>query len=172
MTYDVAYTPPEPMFQDTLLAFQAFSRPQVSARIEPDPLGPVNKIVSLMVGERRIKSVLWHVPVGAAIEVAHEDGMRGYFSAFSGPGWRALNGLSVEPEVETYCPPGWYIKINNHVALYATEREVNPPSIYVPPRVLLWRRMRQVLDSQVRADLDAIAKRLGYHREDDCEGDW
>ena len=45
-------------------------------RVENDPLGPVNKIVRLMRGQRReIASVLWPVPDDATVRLVRDDGI-------------------------------------------------------------------------------------------------
>jgi hypothetical protein len=55
----IPYEPPDREFTDTMLAFRDFDLASTwSVSIEPDPLGPVNNIVTLMRGRRRIKSAL------------------------------------------------------------------------------------------------------------------
>jgi hypothetical protein len=164
--YEIPYSPPQPMFADTLLAFQAFTRPSVSVRIAPDPLGPVNKIVSLMVGGRRVKSVLHPVGAGTKMSIEHESGGYGIQDLFAlrSRFWDTRGAGEPEPDLPPRRAPGWYITIDDRVVLYATEAEVNPPSTWTPPLVPLRRRMHRVLTEQLRADADAIAKRLGYHR--------
>lgn len=165
----IPYEPPEPMYQDTMLAFKAFSAPQMAALIEPDPLGPVNKIVSLIAGVRRVKSVLCRVPAEARVEVSYESGGWTIDEVFALRQriWDS-RGTGEKPELPPSRVPGWYISIDDRVVLHATEAEVNPPSTWTPPRIPLWQRMRRALTEQLRTDADALAKRLGYHREDDC----
>lgn len=138
----------------------------MAAKVGPDPLGPVNKIVTLMRGNYRVKSVLCPVPAGATVTVGR--GGSSYHEMWSGPGWRALNG-----ELEERKPPHWYIEVDGRRVLEVPEHETRPP-IPPPPRVPWHRRARTALKAaltaQLRADLNAIAKRLGYHHEDDCGG--
>lgn len=167
----INYVPPEPMFADTLLAFKAFAAPQMSVHISPDPLGPVNKILTLMAGNRRIKSVLWPVGVGAKVQVGHNAGMGGYFSPYSGPGWRALNGYS-DPEPEPYRPPSWYVTVDGHRVIDVPDHEMRPP-ISPMSRIPLRTRIKQAATREARKLASRIAKPFGYHHEDDCNGsDW
>ena len=46
----------------------------LGVRVENDPLGPVNKIVRLMRGQRRLKSVLWPVSPGADVRLVRDAG--------------------------------------------------------------------------------------------------
>ena len=72
---EIPYEPPRREFADTLLAFRDFEMASAwGVRVEPDPLGPVNKIVSLRRGGRRVKSVLCPVPVGAKVQLVRDDG--------------------------------------------------------------------------------------------------
>jgi hypothetical protein len=176
MTQYIPHKPPETMYRDTLLSYKAFAGPRMGAVVEPDPHGPVNKIVTLMAGERRVKSVLTRVPPGATLRVVHDNG--GYsldelYALRSGPGWRSLMGLPISDEPRPVRRlPGWYVEMGDQVLLHATESEVNPPHTWTPPPVPFRKRMRRALTEQLRADADAIAKRFGYHREDECEVDW
>ena len=157
---------------DTFTAFQAFVEAGLSCSVRvaitPDPLGPVNRIVTLRNGERRVKATLRRVPAGAKVELIHEHGMR-----YSGLGWRTLNGLPEEPEPE-WRAPGWYVHLDGQVVLYATAAEVwpLPPVPPVPWRVRARRAARRVIRERVRPHADRIAERLGYHRDDDCGVDW
>ena len=83
---DYPYEPPERMFSDTMLAFRDFELASTwGVRVESDPLGPVNKIVRLMRGQRCLKSVLWPVPAGADVRLVR-----------SLPGWRVeVDGTTV-----------------------------------------------------------------------------
>lgn len=158
----VTYEPPEPMFHDTILAFQALTAPQWVALIEPDPLGPVNRIVTLMRNDKRVKSVLCHVPEGADVEVVRDEGtVRIHL-------WSALWENLGEP-FGPYRPPSWRIEINGRTVLSVTDAEMRTPYTPPPPPPL-WHRMRTALREQLRADVDAVAKRLGFHRVEDCGG--
>ena len=63
-------TSPRASVLDTMLAFRDFELASTwGVRVESDPLGPVNKIVRLMRGQRCLKSVLWPVPAGADVRL-------------------------------------------------------------------------------------------------------
>lgn len=163
----IPYEPPEREFTDTMLAFRDFDLASTwSVGIEPDPLGPVNKIVTLMRGRRRIKSVLAHVPVGATVRLVRDEG--GYriedLFALHEANWRTGETIEVD-----FHPPGWRVEVNGRTVLAVTDAEMQPPRPPAP-RVPLQRRMRQALCEQVRADADWIAGRLGYHRDEHCTG--
>jgi hypothetical protein len=161
---DYPYQPPEREFADTILAFRDFELASTwSVRVEPDPLGPVNKIVTLMRGGQRVCSVLCPVPVGASVRVIREEGTpRVRLWSFD---WDELD------DVMPYWPPGWRVEVDGRTVLTVTDAEMHTPAS-PPPPVPLWRRMRQALREQLRTDADWIAKRLGYHRDGECGGDW
>ncbi|MCG7596333.1 hypothetical protein [Mycobacterium sp. PSTR-4-N] len=168
----VTYEPPEPMFRDTILAFQALTAPQWVALIEPDPLGPVNRIVSLMRNDERIKSLLCHVPEGADVEVVRDEG--GYriddLFALKDLQWRPGGyGQNVATAHVPFRSAGWRIEINGRTVLAVADAEMRTPYTPPPPPPL-WHRMRTALREQLRADVDAVAKRLGFHRIDECGG--
>ncbi len=168
---------------DTLLAFQAFvdagSTRNVSVAIKPDPLGPVNRIVELWSGDRRVKAALCLVPAGAAVKLVRERG--GYtlsaLSKLHNRLWDTQGRLSladVELELPTYRPRGWYVEIAGRTVLYATDAEVQPlpPTPPIPWRVRAKRAVRRGIERRLRPHADRIAERLGYHRDDDCGVDW
>lgn len=164
MTF-VRYQPPERMYADTMLAFKDFELASTwGVQIDPDPLGPVNKIVTLMRGRHRVKSVLCPVGVGATVRCGYDPGsprVRLWSASFD-----YLGDVG-----EPYREPTWYVEVDGRRAIEVPERETYPPITPTPP-VPLWRRMRTVLREQVRTDADSIAKRLGYHRDGACGGDW
>lgn len=156
ITYELRPAELDEATRDALLSFAA-------RLVEPRmTLGPVNKIVTLMRGQRRIKSVLARVPVGAAVRLVRDEGtpLIRYWS----PTWQ-------EVDREPFRAPGWRAEIDERTVLAVTDAEIAPPRT-PPPPVPLWRRMRQALREQVLADADWIAKRLGYHRDGECEVDW
>lgn len=162
---DYPYEPPQREFGDTLLAFADFQMASAwSVRVSADPLGPVNKIVTLMRGGRRIKTVLCRVPVGATVRLVRDEGS-GY--RVWGPTWRQLN--NADYDLPPYQEPGWRVEVNDRTVLAVTDAEMIPPRPPAP-KVPLWTRMRRVLRDQVRADADWITGRLGYHRNDECGG--
>lgn len=171
--FRIDYHPEPSGFNDTLLAFQVFAGPRISALIEPDPLGPINKLVTLMVGERRIRTTLCHVPPGAQVRVVRDEGAwtLGNLFAFRDRLWDSRGSAEPEPAIDIQ-PPGWRIEINGRTVLTVTDAKMAPPRPPAP-RVPLWRRMRRAMREQLRADADWIAGRLGYHRDDECSGgDW
>lgn len=171
MTY-IPYEPPESHYSDTLMAFKVFAGPRMAAVIDADPLGPVNRIVRLVQGERRIKSALCRVPVGATVRLVRDEGSLSIREVFDSMEriW-AARGVGGHPiEIEKIHPPGWRIEVDGRTVLAVTDAELRPPYTPPPPPPL-WHRMREALRHQLRADADAIAKRLGYHRDGQCEGD-
>lgn len=153
---EIPYEPPRREYGDTLFAFNDMQLSSTwGARIEPDPLGPVNKVVTLFRGERRVRSALWPVNPGSAVKVGHDPGEL-YIEWFN-PGAKA-----------TIRPPSWYVEVDGRRIIDVPEHETYPP-LPPPPRVPLWRRMREVLLEQVRTDVDLVAARLGYHRDGECE---
>jgi len=166
----IPYEPPESAFSDTLLAFKVFAGPRIGAIIEPDPLGPVNKIVTLMCGQRRIKSVLTPVPKGAVVRLVRDEGMWTLRNvvALRERLWDSRGSGEPPPAIDIR-PPGWRVEVDGKTVLAVTDVEMAPPRPPAP-RVPLWRRMRKALREQVRADADRIAHKLGYHRDDDCTG--
>lgn len=163
------YEPPERMYQDTILAFKDFQMASTwSVRVEPDPLGPVNKIVTLMRGQYRVKSVLAPVPAEAVVKAGYDGGTG--WSMFGGLGWRALSGLGEDPEPEPYRPPLWFVEVDDRRVLEVPEHETWPPTPPSPP-VPLWRRFRHWTTRHARTAADGLAGRLGYHTNDNC-GEW
>lgn len=158
----VTYEPPEPMFRDTFLAFQTLTAPQWVALIEPDPFGQINRIVTLMRGTERVKSVLCRVPEGADVEVVRDKGTP-HVTAWTTEWLYA--GQPFGPAQQ----PGWRIEVNGRTVLSVTDAEMRTPYVPPPPPPL-WRRMRTALREQLRADVDAVAKRMGFHRDEDCGG--
>lgn len=168
-TIEIPYAPPERMFQDTILAFNDMRMASTwRALIEPDPFGPVNKIVTLMRGNHRVKSVLWPVRDPGAVKVVRDDGAWSMTELFELQHrfWDS-RGTNTPPPVIHHRVPGWRIEVDGHTVLTVTDAEMSPPYTPPPPPPL-WRRMLTALREQARADLDAVAGRLGYRRCDDC----
>lgn len=165
---DYPYEPPQREFQDTILAFNDFVKAGAwSAHVENDPLGTVNKVVSLVCSGRVIKSVLWPVPAGMAVACGYDSGSPRIRS------WTSSWEQVAAPWDSEVRPPSWYVTVGGTRVIDVPEHETRLP-IQPKPAVPLWKRMRTVLKEQVRADADWIAARLGYHREDHCDnyGDW
>lgn len=169
---DYPYEPPKREFFDTLLTFKEWQLASTWAvRVEPDPLGPINHIVTLMRGQQRIKSVLCRVPVGAAVRLVRDDGAcwtARDIQALQHQHWDTRGHGEPAPRIDIR-PPGWRIEIDGRTVLAVTDAEMQPPA-QPEPRIPLWRRMRTTLTTQAHSDLDTIAKRLGYHRDEDCRG--
>lgn len=162
VTRAIPYEPPEREYQDTLLAFKDMQHASyIAAHVENDPLGPVNKIVTLIAGQRRIKSVLTPVPAGASVRLTNTIVPVGPVRV-QWPG----NIYSSKWQRAAY---GWCVEINDRVVLTATDAECQPP-MPPAPRIPLRRRMISAIRTQLRTAMDAIAKRFGYHRDSDCTG--
>lgn len=168
---DHPYEPPVREFSDTLLTFKDWQLATTWAvRVEPDPLGPVNKIVSLMRGGQRVKSVLCRVPAGAAVRLVRDEYVWTVrnIEALRHRLWDTRGSGEPAPRIDIH-PPGWRIEIDGRTVLTVTDAEMRPPR-RPEPRIPLWRRMRTALTAQARADIDNIAARLGYHRAEHCTG--
>jgi hypothetical protein len=170
MSDDLIYPEmPKREFSDTMLAFRDMQTAGYwCARIESDPLGPVNKIVRLMDGRTPVKAALCRVPAGATVSLVRDEG--GYtideVFAIRQRGWEFTPG----GKLPAWKPgPGWRIEVDGRTVLSVTDAELREPYVPPPPPPL-WRRMRSALREQVRSDVDAIAERLGYHRDDECGG--
>lgn len=168
---DYPYQPPDE-YASTITAYRDFVIAGAwSVRVEPDPLGDVNKIVRLMRGGKPVKSVLALVPAGATVRLLRDEG--GYriedLCAFRDAQWRTEYGRKVATVHVPVRQPGWRVEIDDETVLAVTDAELRPPYVPPPPPPL-WRRMRQALREQVRADVGAVAGRLGYHRADECGG--
>lgn len=165
-------TMPECEFSDPILAFRDFQMASSwSVRIDPDPLGVVNRIVRLMNGDTQVRAALAHLPVGATVRLVR-DGYSGFgWRALGGPGWRALSGLGPDPEPEPFHLPGWRVEVDGETVLSATDAELRPPYVPPPPPPI-WRRARNALRERTRAIADRIAAHLGYHRDGECEEGW
>lgn len=171
---DYPYEPPERMYADTMLTFRDFELASTwSVRIENDPLGPVNKVVTLMRGGRRVKSVLCPVPKGATVRLVRDEG--GYslqeLFALKELVWRTDrtgDGRRVATGHVPYRMPGWRVEIDDRTVL--TVADEHTP--YVAPPVPLWRRFRSWTTKRARSAADGLARRLGYVRESEAGGDW
>ena len=146
----------------------------VQLRIGPDPLGPVNKIVTLVAGERRIKSALAHIPEGAAVRLVRDEAyltIREMFSRMDQV-WQA-RGQGTPVEIKAIHPPGWRVEVDGRTVLTVLDADLQPP---IPPTPIPWRRRaRQVLTRRCWSAADALARRLGYTRTGHCdcgEDDW
>lgn len=169
--YDIHYAPPERQYQDSLLTFKDWQMASTwGVRVENDPLGPVNKIVTLMRGQQRVKSVLWPVPDPSNVELMRDTGAWSIdeVSKLTHIFWNSRAAGEPPPEINVRVP-GWRIEVDGTTVLTVTDAEMREP--YTPPTIPLWRRMVSALRDQFQSDADSVAKRFGYHRSDDC-GEW
>lgn len=164
---EVAYTPPERMFAGTLTAFQDFvhAGAGVTARVDEYPFGPLNKIITLMVGQRRTRSVVWPVNKGDRVTVGRHPGRAWSY----GPGWRALTGGTDPVAEQGRLLPGWYVEVNGFRVIEVDDADLWPP-VPPAPRVPWSTRACRALVARRRVLLDRIAGRYGYHHDDTCGG--
>lgn len=157
------YQPPEREFSDTILAFRDFELASTWAvRIGPDPLGPVNSIVTLMGGRRRVKSVLYPIREGSVVRLVRDEGSP-RIRLWSAT-WEDLGEPFGAPRV-----PGWRVEVDERTVLTVADAELHTP--YVAPRVPLSRRLRSWATKHARSAADGAAGRLGYVREGEG-GEW
>lgn len=170
---DYPYQPPERMFADTLLAFNDFEMASTwKARVEPDPHGPVNKIVRLMRGQRRVRSVLWPVSPGATVRLVRDDGAwtLSNLYALRNRLWDSRGTDEPPPRIDIR-PPGWRIEVDDMTVLTVTDTELAPPYV-PPPSPPWWTRARTALHARLRTETDRIAARLGYRPADEWSDEW
>lgn len=137
----------------------------VRLQVRDDPLGSVNKIISLTRADGSvIKSVLHPVPAGAEVKIGYDPPR-----ITLGPGWGLMMGGKPAPAGVSRLYAIWIATVDGKRVLDVPEHETWPP-ITPPPPPPLWQRMRSALREQMRTGVDSIAKRLGYHRDEDCGG--
>ncbi|WP_117406446.1 hypothetical protein [Mycobacterium marinum] len=161
----ISPTPDGAEYDDTVLTFSHIAGGGITARIDPDPLGPVNKIVSIMNGGRRICSVLAHIPTGAKVELHHYGS---YSIEVFSPGacWRSL-AYGDDDSQPVLKPPHWCVEVNGRTILEVPDHELWPD---IPAPKTPWRRRTwRAINTRIRAVADALAMRLGYHRNGECE---
>lgn len=166
------YQPPAREYDSTLLAFGDFQTASAwKVVVKPDPLGPINKIVTLVHNDEPVKSVLHPVNEGDTVQLIRDEGGLNYnhVSLMHGLHWHNNEyGQNVAEAHVPFRKPGWRVEINGGTVLTVTDAELQPTPPPTP-RTPLWRRMRRTLLEQLRSDADAIAGRLGYHRDDNCD---
>ena len=152
---EYSYQPPKRELEDTLLAFQDFQKINSGIRctVKPDPLGTVNRIISIEAHGKAIKSVLWPVPAGVTVKLG-TGGSR--YTPFGGP------------HDEQYKAPHWWVEVNERRILEVPEHETWPdhPAPPVPWRTRLPRHTHKL----GRTVADRIAHKFGYIHPD--EQDW
>lgn len=165
------YEPPEREFSDAILAFRDFELATTWAvRIEPDPLGPVNRIVKLMHGRHRVGLALYPIRAGSEVRLVRDEGGYSIEELFAARDaqWRTEYGKRVATVHVPFRVPGWRVEVDGRTVL--TVPDEHTP--YVVPRVPLRRRLRSWATKRARSAADGAAGRLGYHREGECGGDW
>ena len=172
-----AYEPEAPMLESVFTAYQQITGPTVGCLIEPDPLGPVNRIVTLVYGKRRIKSTLvgWHTLVGAEVKIRHESGHFRITEMFNmvSQQWEVRGGGTRPVELPPVRDPGWYVEVDGETVLYASDLEIHPltPALTVPWRLRARKAAKARLKTWARATSDRIAARFGYVHESEVS-DW
>lgn len=138
----------------------------VRLEVKTDPLGPVNQIVSLVREDGSlIKSALCPVPAESVVKLGYDPPRFEFFGA----GWQVLAGGKPPPPRTPRLYTLWTAEVDGRRVLEVPEHDawLPIPPMPTPP---LWHRMRTALRDRLRADVDAVAKRLGYHRDEDCGG--
>ncbi|AXN50960.1 hypothetical protein MMRN_38640 [Mycobacterium marinum] len=143
----------------------------VSVAIEPDPLGDINCIIRLLHNGRQVRGVLHpKIKPGTEIRVARDDSTVSIREMFA-----TMDNISVPREVgkaieiTNFHPPGWRVVVDGKTVLRALDSELYPDS---PVPKIPWRRRTcRATNTRIRAVADALAMRLGYHRDGECEGD-
>jgi len=165
-------------FHDTMFAYrEVLAAGYWCVRVESDPLGSVNKIVRLLDGRNSIKAALCRIPVDATVTLIHDEGGYTIDEVFAlKDNWRyRLHAdrpyfTPTPPAMPVRHEPGWRVEVDGRTVLSVTDAELREPYVPPPPPPLR-RRMRAALGEQVRDDADAIARRFGFHRDDECR-DW
>jgi hypothetical protein len=132
----------------------------VSATIEPDTLGDVNRIVSLVRNERdgsrtKLKSVLYPYRSGMSVGLGRGERL-------------PRPGEKPSPWFFNPWSNVWYVTIDGRRILEAYGSENLPPRP-PPPKPPLWKRIRTAAAKRGHAAADSVAKRLGYTRTGECD---
>jgi hypothetical protein len=152
----------------TKLSYPVYSHVQAEVRANPVGEPGFNQIVAIVRREpdgtkTTIRGALYPVRKGPLISFG--TGPR----PDQRPGFRA--GADIIPArdywASVFMAPMYYVEADGHRILEVPEHETWPK--WPPaPRVPLRRRAR----AHARKVVDAIAGRLGYHRDGECEHDW
>jgi hypothetical protein len=162
----IDYVPQPPMFESTISAFQAmYGGPSISLRIAPDPLGPVNKILSVVrndrTGSTRVgKSVLYPIRAGSVVNLVHDNDHAADSTLYDGH-WTPLHrwgGIDV-----------WAVTVDDKRIL-EVPHAATVPDVPARPAAPRWRRFRSWATKRARSTTDGLAGRLGYHRDHECQG--
>lgn len=130
--------------------------------VEPDPLGPVNKVVTLWNAGVRVRSVLCPVSKDSTVTLGSNPG--NWLSNAMGPSWREMMG---EPRVERkFVPPHYYVDIDEKRIITVDERDTwgTWPKIE--------KSLRRRFDKWRREIPARIMKRFGYIPDHECENDF
>jgi antitoxin (DNA-binding transcriptional repressor) of toxin-antitoxin stability system len=138
--------------------------PSLSLQVAPDPLGPVNKILTLMHndgrgGSTRLATLLHPIHPGQEVQLTEENTPVMKIFAHDWSPIRRWGGHF------------WVVTVDDKRILevpYAAALPDIPPA----PRVPLKRRLRSWVTKRARSAADGVAGRLGYHRDGECGGDW
>ena len=133
----------------------------VRMTVQPDPLGPVNKILTIWAHGQRAGTVLRPVREDAVCRLGYDSGTP-RFTVWASD-WAKL--------AETpYRPPCWYIEVDGRRVLEVAESQIK--SLAPLRRPIPWRtRAQWRLRKWFYAAVDRVVVPLGYHHEDDC-GDY
>ncbi len=165
------------LYRDTMLSFIHFQRDarrsSLAVKVEPDPLGDVNRIVRLVRlgshftnGDVFVKAVVAPVSAGADVQLVRDEGGYRYRSLFG-----EFDGDDAERPAWA---PGWHVEVDGRTVLTVSDAEIWPPPTppTIPARVRITKVVRQAINRRARAIGDAIAHRFGYRHEDEIGDDW
>lgn len=129
------------------------SGPGVGVIVRTDPLGPVNKILTIVRHNgdgtaTGLKSRLYPIRAGQAVQLVHDVGA-----------WDLIGG-----------GPAWRVEVDEQTVLTLTDAELWTPS--VAPPVPLWRRFRHWTARTARSITDGLTGRHRHLHEGECGGDW
>ena len=157
------YQPPERKHQhkDTLTAW--------SVQIRNDPHGSVNKIITLARYGKPIKTILCPLQPDDEVNLVRDHNQYSIDEVLT-----AHNKFWETGEIPQFTQrePGWRIVVDGKTIMSITDTQIAAltPAPKAAPRTPLRTRLRRALTEQTRKDLDAIAKHLGYHRDEHCTG--
>ena len=116
--------------------------------VKADPLGPVNKIITVnRVDGTRVRSMLYPVPTGAKVTLETVCDTNPFGFSYG---------------------PSWAVKIDDTMIMRVPSHELLPDLVPVP-KVPLKTQLRRKLGAVVERAADRVAARYGYHHRDDCD---
>jgi len=167
------YQPPARELESVITAFRDFELANTwSVRVEPDPLGPVNRIVRLMRWGTQVAAVLARVPEGADVRLVRDEGSITIREVFDHQQriWAAREVGGYPVDIEAIHPPGWRVEVDDETVLSVTDAEIAPKPPQLPPKPF-WVRVRRWVSTRTRSAVDGLAGRYGYRRDDGCGWD-